>query len=79
MDIKIINSNKEEIYIPMAGLDISEDNGIITVKSGFQHIGEYKTIGPINFKTILDKINEAFIKKQITFDMTSLITLKEEE
>ena len=51
----------------------------ITVKSGFQHIGEYKTIGPINFKTILDKINEAFIKKQITFDMTSLITLKEEE
>ena len=28
MDIKIINSNKEEIYIPMAGLDISEDNGI---------------------------------------------------
>ena len=52
MDIKTINSNKEEIYIPMAGLDISEDNGIITVKSGFQHIGEYKTIGPINFKTI---------------------------
>lgn len=35
MDIKIINSNKEEIYIPMAGLDISEDNGIIIVKSGF--------------------------------------------
>lgn len=35
MDIKIINSNKEKIYIPMAGLDISEDNGIITVKSGF--------------------------------------------
>lgn len=63
----------------MAGLDISEDNGIIIVKSGFQHIGKYKTIGPINFKTILDKINEAFIKKQITFDMTSLITLKEEE
>lgn len=79
MDIKIINSNKEEIYIPMAGLDISEDNGIIIVKSGFQHIEKYKTIGPINFKTILDKINETFIKKQITFDMTSLITLKEEE
>ena len=35
MDIKIINSNKEEIYIPMAGLDISEDNFDTDVPTDF--------------------------------------------
>ena len=44
MDIKIINSNKEEVYIPLQGIDISEDNGMITIKSGFQFIGRYKIL-----------------------------------
>lgn len=76
MDIKIINSNKEEVYIPLQGIDISEDNGMITIKSGFQFIGIYKTIGPIEFRTILDKINEAFINKDIVFDMNKYLELK---
>lgn len=80
MDIKIINSINNEVYVPLQGLSILEDNGKIRVVSGAQIIGYYSIKGPVSdFKSILDKINQAFVEQQEVFDLTEYLSLYEEE
>lgn len=80
MDIKIINSVSNEVYIPLQGLSILEDNGKIRVVSGAQIIGYYSIKGSVSdFNVILGKINQAFVKQQEVFDLTEYLSLYEEE